>query len=82
MEVQHPIGRGSLFAKVAFDTTLFFCPGTRRVGKSVWLEKSPEQVIRDFATHKKRQQTSSGVRVGCFDVLDKDSLEVDSEHSK
>jgi hypothetical protein len=50
MEVHHPIGRGSLFAKVVFDAPLFFCP--------VWLEKSPEQVIRDLATHEKEQQTS------------------------
>jgi len=49
MEVHHPIGRGSLFAKVVFDAPLFFCP--------VWLEKSPEQVIRDLATYEKEQQT-------------------------
>ena len=72
MEVHHPIGRGSLFAKVVFDAPWFFCPGTRGVSKRVWLEKSPEQVIRDLATHKKRQQTSSGIRVGCLDVLDKE----------
>jgi hypothetical protein len=35
MEVYHPIGRGSLFAKVVFDAPLFFCPGTRGVGKRV-----------------------------------------------
>ena len=72
MEVHHPIGRGSLFAKVVFNAPLFFCPRTRCVSKRVWLEKSPEQVISDLATDEKRQQTSSGTRVGCLNVLDKE----------
>ena len=72
MEVRHPIGRGSLFAKVIFDAPRFLCPGTSGVSKRVWLEKSPEQVIRDLATHDKRQQTSSGIGVGCLEVLNKE----------
>jgi len=72
MEVHHPIRRGSLFPKVVFDAPLFFRPGTRGVNKRVWLEKSPEQVIGDLATLEKRRQTSSGTRVGCLDVLDKE----------
>lgn len=72
MEVYRPIGRGSLFVKVVFDAPWFLCPGTRGVSKRVWLEKSPEQAIRDLATHEKRQPTSSGIRVGCLDVLDKE----------
>lgn len=71
MEVHHPIGCGSLFAKVVFDAPWFLCPGTRGVSKRVWLEKSPEQVIRDLAAHEKRQDTSS-IRVSCRDMLDKD----------
>lgn len=72
MEVHHLVGCGSLFAKVVFDAPWFLCPGTRGVSKRVWLEKSPEQVIRDLAAREKQQETSSGIRVGCLDVLDKD----------
>src|SRR3954452_5219973 len=71
MEVRQPIGRDSLFAKVVFDAPWFFCPGTCSISKCVWLEKSPEQVIRDLATLEKRRQTSSDIRVSCLDVLDK-----------
>ena len=72
MELHYPIRHSPLFAKVVFDIPLFFCPRTRGINKRVWLEKSLEQVIRDLATYKKQQQTSSDIRVGCLDMLDKE----------
>jgi hypothetical protein len=72
IEVHRLIRYGSLFAKVVFNISWFLCPWTHSISKRVWLEKSLEQVIRDLATHEKRQQTSSSIRVGCLDMLDKE----------
>jgi len=51
---------------------LFFGSRASGVSKRVWLEKGPEEVVGDLATDEKRQQASSGIRVSCPDVLDKE----------